>query len=252
MFLPTDHISHYRSDAEIFDYFKDFSPVNADGARRIQQAVFAEACIPANGLILDAGSGNGWLVRRIPEGGPAVVCLDLGMHNLKKIKEIAPHALCVCSSLERLPFRSGVFERVVCSEVLEHTVHPETLVSACTGVLVSKGRFIASTPYREKIRETLCIHCNRPTPVNAHLHSFDENRHHRCMATAGLSDLNHKLIQNKYFMASRLSWLLRALPFRLWRILDAGCNLLAPKAATIVVSGVKHEKDNRGQSPQYI
>jgi hypothetical protein len=38
------------------------------------------------------------------------------------------------------------------------------------------GRVLISTPYRERIRYVLCIHCNQPTPIHAHLNSFDEHR----------------------------------------------------------------------------
>ncbi|MDH7516208.1 MAG: hypothetical protein QHI48_10080, partial [Bacteroidota bacterium] len=96
--------------------------------------------------------------------------------------------------------------------------------------------------YREVIRRALCIHCNRPTPMNAHLHSFDEQRHEKAFAAAGLVAAKTLVLQNVLFLRSRLSWLCRKLPFPLWRILDRSFSLLYRKNATIVVTGALPER----------
>ena len=40
--------------------------------------------------------------------------------------------------------------------------------------LKTGGKLIITTPYNEKLEYYLCVHCNLPTPKNAHLHSFNK------------------------------------------------------------------------------
>ncbi|MDH7516093.1 MAG: class I SAM-dependent methyltransferase, partial [Bacteroidota bacterium] len=148
MDLLADHITHYRRDAEEFDYFEEPSPLNRDASRRIRQAVMREARLPNSGLVLDAGSGNGWLTEALHGTECLVVSVDLGLRNLERIRRERPDALCVCADLYRLPFRNASFDRVVCSEVLEHANDPEAVVAACAAVLKPGGRLTVSTPYR--------------------------------------------------------------------------------------------------------
>ena len=74
----------------------------------------------------------------------------------------------------RLPFRGGSFDMVVASEIVEHLENPQGAMLEAARVLRPGGYLVVSTPYRESLKYTLCIHCNKKTPVNAHLHSFDE------------------------------------------------------------------------------
>ena len=73
-----------------------------------------------------------------------------------------------------LPFADKTFDCIVCSETIEHLEMPELLIEQAIKKVKKNGTIIISTPYKEKIKQYLCIHCNRLTPQNAHLHSFDE------------------------------------------------------------------------------
>lgn len=234
---PADHIAHYRIDAEAFDYFEPQSGPDADATRRIRDAVCHAARVPDGALVLDAGSGSGWLAHAVPRA--RVVSVDLGLRNLQRIRSENPAARVVCADLGRLPFRDEAFDHIVASEVIEHVPDPATVVQETVRCLVRGGRLTVSTPYRERLRYSLCIHCNRPTPANAHLHSFDEERHRTIAITAGLRDVRTTPIQNKLFITSRLSWLLRFLPYRIWRIVDRFCMFAVMKANTIIVTSIR-------------
>lgn len=232
-----DHIAHYRIDAEQFDYFELQTGPDADATQRIRDGVLHAARIPADALVLDAGSGNGWLGRSVPQA--RVVSVDLGLRNLQRIRDTDPTARVVCADLTRLPFRDGAFARIVASEVIEHVPDPSAVVREAARCLAHAGRLTVSTPYKERLRYSLCVHCNRPTPANAHLHSFDEHRHRAIAREAGLEDVRTTPIQNRLFIASRLSWLLRFLPYRLWRIVDRFCMFAMMKANTIIVTAIR-------------
>lgn len=235
-----DHTAHYRRDAEYFDYFAPRHGADLDATRRIQQAVLAELSPPTPGRILDLGSGDGWLHAEYDERGTSastVVSCDLGINNLRKIKQRHPGALLVAADAERLPFRDGSFGTVVASEVLEHLNEPGMVVRGIARTLAPSGRLVVTTPYREKLRYSLCIHCNEPTPVNAHLHSFDESTLTAFFAAATLTRIRFETFQNKAMLLLRLSYLLRFLPWRLWRVVDRLCTFVYPKTHTIVITG---------------
>ncbi len=234
--VPTDHITHYRIDAEAFDYFEVQGGADADATRRIRDGVCAAARIPPGALVLDAGSGNGWLARAIPDA--RIVSVDLGVRNLRRIRSENPLARVVCADITRLPFREGTFSHVVASEVIEHVPDPDRAIRETARCLERGGRLTVSTPYRERLRYSLCIHCNTPTPANAHLHSFDEQRHRRMVEAAGMHSIRTTTIQNKVFIASRLSWLLRFLPYWLWRLVDRFFMFVVQKAHTIIVTSI--------------
>ncbi len=232
---------HYQEDARHFDYFEERSRADADAARRIQQAVFSAARLRAGERILDLGSGNGWLAEDCARRGlPVPVAVDIGVRNLVELRtRHGNRVLCVAADATMLPFRDGSFERIIASEVLEHVNEPPALLREAWRCLRGEGRLVVSTPYRERLRYALCIHCNQVTPLNAHLHSFDEEAHLRAFAEAGFVRTGFERVINKLFLYSRLSSLLFFLPFPLWRILDRLSVVFIRKWTTIIVSGSK-------------
>ena len=175
-------------------------------------------------------------LEHVTSGGYSV---DLGLANLRTIRARHPDATVVVADSSRLPFRSGTFDCTVCSEVLEHVNDPAGVVDQLARALRVGGTAVLTTPYREKIRTYLCIHCNRPTPANAHIHSFDEARHRALLERADLRpDVLHPM-QNKLLVASRLSHLLRWAPYRFWRLVDALCMFVFRRANSILVRATK-------------
>lgn len=235
-----DPVQHYRKDAEIFDYFSPHSRIDEDTERRIRQAVAAAASAGSHDLVLDLGSGNGWLSRALAASGAAVVSLDAGQANLKVLRtRIGPSALLVCADALRLPFRSGVLTGVVAAEILEHLNEPGEALAECHRVLRPGGTITLSTPYAEVIKHYLCIHCNRPTPANAHLHAFDESAHAAMLRGAGFTDVRFRKLMDRVFVASRLSYILRFLPYRLWRAIDRSATAVFGRATMIVATARK-------------
>jgi len=228
-----NHIKHYTLDAEIFDYFEQDSAVERDSARRIQQTVLhAIGKFPAS-PVLDIGSGNGWLSREMT----SVVSMDLSLKNVRRIRE-QTGGLVIVADARRLPFRRSSFRCVVASEVLEHVNSPLSVLSEIKAVLQIGGKIVLSTPHKERIPVYLCIHCNKPTPANAHLHSFDEDSMRELCAQAGLPPPSLLLALNKAFVQLRLSYAFRFLPYAMWRILDR-CFMLLIRRAHIMLSVIE-------------
>ena len=102
-------------------------------------------------------------------------------------------------------------------------------------ILKPGGALIISTPYKEQLHYSLCIHCNEMTPKNAHLHSFDEKKLVDLYKNNDLGNTRYFIFGNKALTVLRTHVLLRFLPFKLLKIVDRAVNLLVNKPAHIIV-----------------
>ena len=84
---------------------------------------------------LDLGSGDGALARALSALGAEVLALDIDLRSLSD--DPFPQ---VRADGTRLPFTDGAFARVVCSNVLEHTPHPERVLEEIARVLEPSGK----------------------------------------------------------------------------------------------------------------
>lgn len=223
---------HYQRDAELFDYWEERDPATEHDERRLREAIVRRIPRTAR-LVLDVGCGKGWLSRELVRRGVAVCSLDVGKVNPRRALEQTPDRLhtAVVASAEHLPFADATFDCVVASEVIEHLPEPERAIAEMYRVVRPGGRVIVSTPYRERIRYVLCIHCNRPTPIHAHLNSFDEHRLRQYLPAA---HFDYDVFGNKALTLLRTHVVLGVLPHRLWRAIDWLANRLVRKPAHIV------------------
>lgn len=97
----------------------------------------------ARGRCLDAGCGTGLMLRHLPAGA---VGLDLNPRHVARAQRYAPAARVQVGDIEALPFPDASFDTVVCTEVLEHVVHPSRALTEIRRVLTSGGCLIGSTP----------------------------------------------------------------------------------------------------------
>src|SRR5439155_1561378 len=86
--------------------------------------------------VLEVGCGAGHLLKRLPAGRR--FGLDLSESMLRKAQRRVDPGTLLQANAESLPFRTGAWERVYCSEVLEHVADPRA-------ALAEIGR-IAATP----------------------------------------------------------------------------------------------------------
>ncbi len=104
------------------------------------------ALITANGVggkYLDIGCGTGLILRHLP---PGAVGIDLNPRHLDRAKKYAPQANVMIGDAEKLDFPDNSFSTAVCTEVLEHLVHPQQALAEIARVLQPGGVLIGSTP----------------------------------------------------------------------------------------------------------
>ena len=215
-----DYLEHYKTDAEVFDYFEDRPAGTEHEEERLREYILHE--LPVSSSILDVGCGKAWVAKTFQNKGVFVCSLDATVINTAKALKHYPsgdHAAVVADAFH-LPFKEGSFEAVIASEIIEHVVDPAAFVRELYRVLSPGGTLIVTTPYKEVLRYTLCIHCNQNTPWNAHLHSFDEKTLASFLRDESNAKVSWKTFGNKALIHLRTHTLLSFLPFRGWKFVD--------------------------------
>lgn len=223
---------HYQTDAETYEYFKDpESAVERVEHKRLHEYILSQ--IPkGNGWLLDTGCGGAWLAKAMKGAGKNVISMDIADVNpIRAVKEsaYATHYGLVADVFE-LPFRENSIDTIVASEIIEHVSDPRRFIAALLQVLRPGGKLIITTPYNERIQSSLCIHCNKLTPHNAHLHSFTEKSIKMCVP-ASVRNAQTTVFSNKILIRLGIQRFLYFLPLPIWKIIDNLINTLTKKRA---------------------
>ena len=234
--LNMDYLEHYSNDAVIFDYFEEReSKATEHDERRVREYIMS--LIEGSGkLILDVGSGGAWVAKHLSKQHN-IVSFDIAEKNIQRAIEKMPndnHFGVVGDALNS-PFKNGIFDYIISSEVVEHVVKPKEFIGCLIDLLKPEGKLIISTPYKEVLHYSQCIHCNQMTPKNAHLHSFDENIL-LSFANEMIDKTNYYIFGNKALILLRTYVILRYFPFLLWKLIDKISNFIIRKKAHIIIS----------------
>jgi ubiquinone/menaquinone biosynthesis C-methylase UbiE len=241
--MLSDRIKHYQTDAEVFDYFDVPNPAIAEEEKRRMQFLKRVIKFPVNSLVMDCGSGNGWIAREYLALDVKIVSIDISLKNLAQIRkqyDSRQFGFYVVADLYNLPFKNDVFDGATSNDVFEHLEKPESVAADISRCLKLGAKLFVSVPYCENIVYYLCVHCNQPTPINAHLHSFDENSLSKIFSTA-----NYRIFSMRKFINKGLSltliyyFLCRWMPYWLWRSIDILANLIVRKQERICLTMVR-------------
>ena len=234
------YVDHYQKDAAIFDYFQEVNN-RATGLelRRLQQSIIREITGEMS-LILDAGCGGGWVSKVLVPSGKKVISMDVSPGNpVKAIRELKHknHAGLI-ADIYNIPLKEKSLDCIIASEVMEHLPDPRTFIIKMLKLLKKNGKLIITTPYNEKIEYYLCVHCNRPTPKNAHLYSFNESNIIQLIPEKGIK-WKYDIFMNKYLLKIRADIVLGFLSFSMWRKIDKMFNFLYNYPARLKIVIVK-------------
>ncbi len=230
-----DYAEHYAKDAELFDYFEKRSGGTEHDERRVKEYILSKIPNSAQ-TILDVGCGRAWIAEKLIAKKNFICSLDISITNPDKALSLYPaknHAAVVADALQ-LPFSDNTFDCVVSSEVIEHIEKPEKFIAELFRCVKPGGSLIITTPYKEEIKYYLCIHCNKPTPVNAHLHSFDEEKLKNLYTAPDCEKFEWFTFGNKLLLHLRTHVILKFFPFWLWKLKDSFFNLLLNKQSHIL------------------
>jgi ubiquinone/menaquinone biosynthesis C-methylase UbiE len=277
----TDYKAHYQIDADYIVSPEELPVVQMASEKRRLQTIVQTIKRRPGGHILDIGCGSGWLVEMLGREGGRVVAMDISPVGVQKAKRWVesreqrrksrderqkrqgvlptldsrlPSAIdspdrsttltldFIAADIYNLPFSDTSFRWVILSEVMEHLNDPDWALREIHRVLEHGGRVVVTVPHRERIRYTLCIHCNRSTPVNAHLWSFKREEIAVRIGRWGFTIIAVEEISNKILEYFRFPWLTRRTPYLLWRWGDGLLNRFGHGAYLCVVA----EKSKNG------
>jgi len=115
--------------------------------------------------LLDAGCGNGrhsWVASK--RNHSTIIAFDTDWESLEKNKytlallkqkgEVNSNSHLLQADITSLPFKDGAFNRIICSEVLEHIPQDRQAVSELIRVLDSDGAMGVSVPHY--LAESIC------------------------------------------------------------------------------------------------
>ena len=231
-----NYLDHYQKDAVEFDYFKpNESSISNDEINRLHQKIVSRISKNAE-IILDVGCGNGWLSKKMVNQNRKVISMDISSVNpLRALRELKhENHFALVADVLHLPIRRNSIDCIIASEIIEHVSQPKLFITKLLESLKPGGQLIITTPYNEKIEYHLCVHCNKPTPVNAHLHSFNELNFRKLLPT-GIKSCNFSVFANKYLLKLRLSLVLRSWPFFVWEKIDSLANRLIRKPMRFMI-----------------
>lgn len=242
-----NYVAHYQRDALEFDYFTPAEDAaTAHESERLHQEILSH--LPASAqTVLDVGCGSAWVARELLPTKHAVISFDIALRNTTEALRHypTPNHYAVAGDVLDLPFRDGAVDAIVSSEVMEHVADVPQYLENLIRVTKPGGTIVISTPYSEKIQYSLCIHCNRPTPLHAHLHSFNKQLVDSLLSP--FPDISYRLVtfSNKALTYLRTHKVLQHLPYRLWRGVDEIANRVVNKPGRLVIV----IKRSRGSGP---
>ncbi|MBI4530829.1 MAG: methyltransferase domain-containing protein [Candidatus Latescibacteria bacterium] len=250
----TDYKVHYQVDAEYIVPPEELPAMQRASEKRRLQTIIRTITTRPGGQVLDIGCGSGWLAGMLRRQGNQVVAMDISPAGVQKAKRwivdsrqqtadsrrqtwgMKGDLNFVTADIYDLPFPDTSFRWVILSEVMEHLHNPDQALHEVHRVLERGGRVVITVPHRERIRYTLCIHCNRTTPVNAHLWSFTKEDVETLVVTQGFTPVKVEELSNRILEYFRFPWITRWAPYSFWCLVNSLVNRLSRGAYLCIVA----------------
>ncbi len=112
-----------------------------------------QAEITDSDKVIEVGCGAGHILERIPKG--IIYGIDISEIQIKRAKErLGDRVSLQKSPGEKIPFEDKFFNKILCSEVIEHVLDPAPLLIEMSRVLRDDGILSLSIPNENLINST--------------------------------------------------------------------------------------------------
>jgi ubiquinone/menaquinone biosynthesis C-methylase UbiE len=151
-----------------------------------------------NKLILDCGSGSGYLTIELAKRGAFVISCDLTLMNLVKLKETAKqlglekNIAFICCSAEDLPFKDNIFDYFISNAVIEHLPREVEAIQEIDRVTKKDGGVMVTVPLSYKYLNPILL------PVN-YIHDQRIGHLRRYNQEVLVSKFNKFKLKNTYY-----------------------------------------------------
>ena len=149
-------------------------------------------------LILDCGSGSGYLSIELAKRGAFVISCDLTLMNLVKLKDTAKkmgiedNIAFVCCSAEELPFKDNIFDYFISNAVIEHLPREVEAIQEIDRVTKKDGGVMVTVPLSYKYLNPILL------PVN-YIHDQRIGHLRRYNQEILVSKFNKFKLKNTYY-----------------------------------------------------
>ncbi|MEA1864226.1 MAG: class I SAM-dependent methyltransferase [Euryarchaeota archaeon] len=126
-----------KRNARAYERYRKLAPGDEE---QFWEGALVEASMDQNAVILDLGTGTGFLARIILKQGLNVLGLDLSRNMLAIAKKNAPDATLVRGDAERIPLKDNSVDLIVSRWVLWTLPHPGSALEEVVRVLKPDGR----------------------------------------------------------------------------------------------------------------
>ena len=180
-------------------------------------------------MVADLGCGDGYLTHLIEQRGFKIVSVDISESRLEKLRKKLDNrrVSLLLADLSNTALSSNQFDYVVMSEVLEHIVQFEAVISEVYRILKPGGFFILTVPYNEKIRNVTCPHCFHAFNPDGHVNSFNRENLAHALDQRGFQVHEIKTFRSR--VTNQLQYHLKIPYGRLISLLDAFFVALKPE-----------------------
>jgi ubiquinone/menaquinone biosynthesis C-methylase UbiE len=164
-------VRKYYSEIERYDWVTDtkypeklFHHMRAEKIASVVNRISRDS----NKSVLDVGCGTGLITRRLKSS--QIIALDMNRWALERARlHTRGNVHFIPGDAENLPLPSNSFDVVVCTEVLEHLIHPEQALKEIHRVLRPGSYFVGSVPTKSliwKYRKYLSRSCPVTEPFH--------------------------------------------------------------------------------------
>ena len=234
-----DYRKHYRADARFIRDPEDLPPARFATEQRRLEVALRQLRLERGVRLLDIGCGSGWLANECSRHGASVTATDIAPSGVAAARRRFPEVEYAAADIYDMPMAAASFDAVVLSEVLEHVERVADALVEVRRLLVPGGRLLVTVPFRETIVEHLCIHCNRPTPANAHLHRFDTGSLTSALQDGGFEVARFAYTNNKLLELAGFPAMSRRWPHWAWRGCDRMLTCLIGRPAFVLAVAVR-------------
>jgi len=202
----------YEYEADTYAITPEAEPAFRHRRTLVRRLLARRGRAPLDGPVLDVGCGDGSLAQDLRQRlGARVVAVDLSARRVERAASRVPGLPVSQAAVYELPFTSGAFPLVVCTDLLEHLDDPQAAMREL--VRVSRGQVLVTVPEHITIEKTLCPHCGQDYFLYGHQHSFGREGLQRLAAGAGARVLrfDHVIPMfecRRYKWCPPLKWLL--------------------------------------------
>lgn len=190
-----------RNSIRAADYdhraFDSWIPLQRYWQRRRFEIIRNFAAPLAGGRLLDLGCGSSRIVQTIP----GVIGLDLAMRKLRWLRAPGRHLL--QGDMNRLPFKDGCFDTVICSEVIEHIPKADVRLEELVRVVEPGGLLVLGTPDYSRKRWLLLEWAYGKVFPNGYVKEHI-NHYTRVGLRRELQDLGLQIVSERYVGGSEL------------------------------------------------